>query len=335
LPKQKFASVDSVLYARRLYESDYSILKARNLSRPTHRICITTIFALDFEKHRILDWIAYHNLLGVDCFLLFHDHSRSDVSNPVVRDVYDKLSSSPLVTMIQATALSDRTMKPEVMRQWFTAFPAKYVAPIDVDEFIVLTLDDETGSDAPDLYGFLQERFAENANLGIYMNRWDYGTSGFRYAPTIQKEPEFVMLKERWGAAERVIPEKELGKMILNIDSGVAYNDVHHWLAPEQPSGSMMFPNGTAMCPSDAIQIVLPRTKQPLSLNHYATGSLTQCIEKAQASQFSRRDQDECERLHPGTAPYDELRATYGMVFDDVLVKYANLTTQRRDKLFG
>ena len=37
--------------------------------------CVTCPVALDWETYNILDWIAFHTLLGVDCFVLFIDMS--------------------------------------------------------------------------------------------------------------------------------------------------------------------------------------------------------------------------------------------------------------------
>lgn len=351
--KQFYTSVDTILNARRLYENDFRALDAVMGTHQSAKMCITTIFALDFEKRRILDWISYHNLMGVDCFLLFHDHERSDVSDMEVREVYDQMANSSLVTILQAQTLTDRTMKPEVMHQWFQYFGTRYLIPIDVDEFIVLDKSIASSSTAgvsggrkvqhsveqvapPDLFAFLEEdlMLTDLNAAGAYMHRWDYGTNGFKYPPSLALSPEFVVLQERWGTASRASPEKALGKMILNLGSGVEYTDVHHWQFTEG-GGAMLFPNGTEMCKAGAVcEPETPRTPQPLSLNHYATGSLTECYGKASSSKFSRRGRDTCERMHPGTTSFSELEETQGIVVDPVLVKYADATRKHRQQLF-
>ena len=53
--------------------------------------CIASLqsqFAMEFEVNHILDWVAWHNLGGVDCFLLFYDTARSNFSNHHVLSVW-------------------------------------------------------------------------------------------------------------------------------------------------------------------------------------------------------------------------------------------------------
>jgi len=334
------------LDAHRLYEKDYKAIQNGGSSKDQRQICATALFALDFEKRRILDWIAYHNLMGVDCFLLFHDHELGDVSDLEARDVYDKLVQSPLVTLLQARKLSDRIIKPKMMQEWFSAFSAKYLMPIDVDEFIVL--DDGHSSDLsdlqalgeakspPDLLRFLEDSLMLTARgaAGVYLHRWDYGTSGFSFPPSVSEKPEFASLQERWGNSDRAHAEEPLGKMILNLASGAYYTDVHHWRVKSGANvPSMLWPNGTQMCDA-ACAPRSPTSRQALSLNHYATGSLSECFRKSSSSRLSKHDRPDCERLHPGTMAYASLASSAGLVEDPVLVKYGAATRKRRRELF-
>ena len=54
-------------------------------------LCIACPVALDFERTRILDWIAYHEMSGVDCFILVLDDKR--MSEAASRRVLEQLRS--------------------------------------------------------------------------------------------------------------------------------------------------------------------------------------------------------------------------------------------------
>jgi len=338
--KENFKNVDTILAARNLYDADYQTLQEVTGAPAPAKICLNTIFALNFEKRRILDWIAYHSLMGVDCFLLFHDNERSDVSDPEVRAVYDELVASPVVTMFQAKSLSDRGRIANTA-EWFKFFPATYLLVIDVDEFVVIDTPLGQARDTPpNLFDALENdvRVGEKGAVGVYLNRWDYGTGGYTAPPSLVNVPEFGQILERWGAQDRVRPEKNLGKMILNLRVGFPiFLSVHEW--NHRSGGPMLFPNGTAMCLQEcgysSKTPPLPTTRQRISLNHYATGSLAECVAKAQLSKFSREDRGaECARLHPGTKEHTQLAATDGVAVDKSIVRYADATRNRRADLF-
>jgi hypothetical protein len=88
--KEFFSDLQTMIAARRLYARDYQLLANVSSGPAPNKICIAALFGLDHEKKRILDWIAYHNLIGVDCFVLFHDRRRSNVGEEEERAVYDK-----------------------------------------------------------------------------------------------------------------------------------------------------------------------------------------------------------------------------------------------------
>ena len=49
------------------------------------QLCIMCPVALDFEHHRLLDWIAYHHLLGADCFVFLLDAGMMGLAEEVQR----------------------------------------------------------------------------------------------------------------------------------------------------------------------------------------------------------------------------------------------------------
>lgn len=341
--QQRYSYVDTVLAARHIYDTDYQFIELATDKKPKPaQVCINTVFALDFEKRRILDWIAYHSLMGIDCFYLFHDTQRSDMSDPDIADVYNQLMNSPNVTVFTALSLRDRGRLANT-EHWFKYFPARYLLIIDVDEFVVIDsnqIGSANNSTPPSLFRFLEGMdVAGRGAAGVYLNRWDYGTSGHIQPPPVNNKPEFAFLTERWGAMDRKKPQKALGKFILNMQAGFPkYLSVHRW--NPKGGGSMLFPNGTAMCLQacghNAHDPMLPVSHQPISLNHYATGSLSECKARATRSQFNREDRrDECLQLHPGSTEYALISEFDKVVQDPVMVKYAHATRERRAVLFG
>jgi hypothetical protein len=226
------------------------------------------------------------------------------------------------------------TVKPELLQQWFASVPAEYVALIDVDEFIVIDSNSLSTATMPNLYSFLEDeaRVSHKKALGVYLHRWDYGTSGFRFPPAFVVEPEFAALQERWGRSARETPRTSIGKVILRLKYGVTFEDITHRLSPGAARG-MLLPNGTLMC-SDECEPPKPTTRQPLSLNHYITGSLAECYAKVRFDNVTTSTDEDCEQFHPGTPAYTEMAETHGFTKDGVLLPFKSATVKRRRELF-
>eukprot|EP00401_Gymnodinium_catenatum_P039991 CAMPEP_0117557882 /NCGR_PEP_ID=MMETSP0784-20121206/52551_1 /TAXON_ID=39447 /ORGANISM="" /LENGTH=432 /DNA_ID=CAMNT_0005355197 /DNA_START=61 /DNA_END=1358 /DNA_ORIENTATION=+ len=208
------------------------------------------------------------------------------------------------------------------------------------DEYAVLEEPSSEGGEQgspPDLHAFLQNSVASRGALGVYLHRLDFGTSGFVDPPPLATMPEFMLLTER---RERI--EKK-GKPILDLHSGVEFIGVHTWGVPIS-GGEMLLPNGSrfecspkCLCPDNdtmasARACFDPSTcveekcnlQQPqrLVLNHYVSGSLSECLEKLDMSTWHRRTARECERFHMG----DGFLKDFSMMMGDAA---------RRERLFG
>mmetsp|Transcript_57743 Transcript_57743/g.161010 ORF Transcript_57743/g.161010 Transcript_57743/m.161010 type:complete len:751 (+) Transcript_57743:65-2317(+) len=381
---QHYSTTADMLRGYHIYRNDYQHFPT--LRRTASKICITCLYALDFEKRRSLDWMAYHNLLGVDCFVLFLDRRRSNMDDPDVKRVHHHLLASPMVTLLDAETDDSRIPSSPVMDSLSTLLGIRYLMTIDGDEFAVLDEDSAKASpeslapssakdfdsqfvgslmgalpssdvaslpamqSPPDLRSYLEKTVSQTGALGVYMHRWDYGTSGYVHPPSLLGMPEFAVLSERRGDTKRKGVIDRHGKVILNLPTGVKFIGVHTWTVPRS-GGQMLLPNGTAFkCKPECIcgslchgtgdmspkcdAICKPSTPQKLFINHYVTGSLEECFDRKKRSVWDRRSYDECRRMHPGTTAYKLLQLEGGFVKDDVMAKYAAAVRVRRVELF-
>ena len=71
-------------------------------------LCMGCPVALDFERDHILSWVAYHHLLGVDCFVLLLDMRRTHLSDESTLSVHRQLKSLPaLIELVPFNAASE------------------------------------------------------------------------------------------------------------------------------------------------------------------------------------------------------------------------------------
>jgi hypothetical protein len=387
-----YNKADYYVASYRLYKSDYQHFPVLRKRHNANKICVTCLYALDFEKRRALDWIAYHNLMGVNCFLLFLDRDRSNMDDPDVKKVYQHLLASPMITLVDAGNDDDRIPKKKDMQDLATLLGIRYLMTLDGDEFAVLEegvpsekitqepLADSKGISMlgrsgflrsigaqsrdepqnvrssnmvspPNLRTYLEEEVNMRGALGVYMHRWDYGTSGFVHAPSLIASPEFAVLSERIGNQDRSNPGDRHGKVILNLASGTEFVGVHTWTVPDE-GGVMLLPNASSfncrpecicgeLChgthgvnDADCDEECRPRTPQKLFINHYVTGSLEECFDRKKKSVWGRRSYYECNKMHPGTTEYKAQELSSGFVRDDIIAKYAPAVRVRRVELF-
>jgi hypothetical protein len=348
--------------------------------KESNTLCLNAQAALDFEHHRLLDWVAYHNLLGVECFFLQLDMCHSNLSNPQVLEVYNALHAMrlPLAHVIERNG--------EFICDFYERDPPanlvsrirpKYLMNIDIDEFLVLdsghcrgTQSEEVSENTPakpsNILEFLGNATAQQTVSHMYVHRFTYGTNGYVAQPSSKESlPEFSYLQERTGNCLRTdshipnLPDKipeaviEGGKgKVLEIApfTEQARHYIGHFI--QKNLSEAIYPNGTHACESEnalkhrvyytECAPPLPSTSQPLFINHYITGSLQDCLNKAHnahsdrrrpGSTMSGRSEAECRFYHRGTSEYEYGRQF--MVNDSVLAKYGAATRIRSAEIFN
>jgi len=147
------------------------------------------MFALDFETFRILDWVAYHDLIGVDCFFLYMDKLNSDIhTNAAATETFAMLNRSSNIVIFDAEIPepgSGRSINNinRLPNAWVTKkFECDHLVAIDVDEFVVLD-----GSSDPErlarnrlarikkpyrLKPLLAKIVTDNSVAGVYLHRY-------------------------------------------------------------------------------------------------------------------------------------------------------------------
>lgn len=354
----------------------------------SNTLCLNAQAALDFENHRLLDWIAYHNLLGVECFFLQIDMCHSNLSNPQTLEVYNALHAMrlPLAHVIEhnGNTICD-TYERDPPANLVSRIRPKYLMNIDIDEFLVLDsghcrgtqneeLLEHTPAKPSNILEFLGNATARQTVSHVYVHRFTYGTNGYVAQPSSREGiPEFSYLQERVGNCLRTDPhipalpdkipeaviEGGFGKVLeIAPFTEQARHYIGHFI--QKNLSEAIYPNGTHACESEKALVhrkanlvhresytecapPLPSTPQPLFINHYITGSLQDCLNKAHnahsdrrrpgASTMSGRSEAECRFYHRGTSEYE-----YGkqfMVNDSVLVKYGAATRIRSAEIFN
>lgn len=287
--------------------------------------------AIDFETTRVLDWVAYHHLIGVDCFVLYFDRNHLDFNSSYSKGIFEELDRSGIVTLVNST-YAERLGEengPTIHDVADLVGGLRYLAVIDVDEFIVT-------KNRVSLAASLEELIGSKNQLGLYLNRWSFGTNGHVHNVPVKDMPEFFYLTERTGSAGRKKADKDeprTGKVILNLPSGVDLWGVHSWHTPEdRPDSRMILPDGTELKPATGIHYINRYDRiQPIWINHYQTGSLNQCLQKARMGDHHRSRWADCKKLHPGAKEYNETK----MVQDRELAdRWGLKTRQHRDELF-
>jgi hypothetical protein len=365
-------------------------------------LCMACPLALDFESSRVVDWVAYHSLIGVDCFVLLMDmsHARATKSASAARADLNSLSASVLLRPYRNGDLRRHLIDlPHAIRVMGLPAPT-YYAYIDVDEYIVLDAAAATaaglkleGSGRKWLPAYLDAALAagpsHTTHLAVNLQRFSYGTSGLAQ-PVHDGRPEFAVLTRRQAAREQADTRLQIyssvwmGKLIqrlgdkhgestrLLVNCGVEkcaietdqkqyswprccrrdyegrvldLRNMHTYF--DLPRGfDVLLPNGTALPqPGESHEVsakepkkqatfgnistksAVPRirTVQPLSINHYASGTYEDCVRKASGTSFHghKRTEDECLRYNS---------TGFNSVGDAVLVAYAEEVTRWRHK---
>jgi hypothetical protein len=302
--------------------------------------------------------------MGVNCFMLHLDLCHSDLTDPGQYSVYSALKTwlrnKTYVNFAEVLGCDHYVRNPN--KEFLSKVKAKYLAQIDMDEFLVLdepSLGPWNGTGdyvgiavPPNLNAFL-DNVLSNGPV-VYLHRWNFGTNGYIQLPSVLEKPEFFFLRERWGNATHASPQSNNGKYIINLELyklDDSEDGIAHVHVPDSPN--ILLPDGRQMCPNynlstselsnredpSELQKTLCKPeyeiKQPLFINHYVTGSFEQCIDKYRhAFSIRGRSEEECRDYHPGTEEYRKMKAENGMINDPVMVQYATATRMKRAELF-
>jgi len=261
-----------------------------------HRnFCITCPIGFDLESDKIQDWIAYHNLLGADCFVLFVDTHR--ISTIEAKLAYRKVASIPnLVHLVNVTKEVKLMKYPasllECLRLNNHTKDVKYLAYMDVDEFITPEKHffdgDEKQFSPVSILSFLDRVIGPGNNYkadALYFFRWDMKSNHTSLsAEELLKHPLFWYLDRSYanlnGGNRSLIQEQMLkwGKMVGRIESPWKIRFSHHSAG------------GKTVTPDGKLFVALPNTHdthgklisgaQPFSISHLQ-GPLDRCEFKA------------------------------------------------------
>ena len=274
-------------------------------------VCITCPVALAFEWRRIADWVAYHSLLGVDCFVLFLDESKvTGASRAALR----LLLAAPKVKLFRcphSDGADGVRMKPYALIRGLESMapdvrPLAYLY-IDVDEFVAYRADKPLLEVAPRLDASLWARATarfKRAFVGtsggaprrpagsidgvlaqrarhmriadaLYLHRWNYGTSGYDAPPPLSATPEFGLLLSRRGI-------DGCGKLLVRLGQGVRLVSMHL----VRKNATVRLPDGARFRPTTHADVRAQNARlggvyserQQLSINHFNTGSRQECL---------------------------------------------------------
>ena len=102
------------------------------------QLCIMCPVALDFEHHRLLDWIAYHHLLGADCFVFVLDAGMMGLAEEANRELLHTLTQRRDLVAVVGPLHESRLLPTvyELMRQVRSAHSSsvEHLLYMDVDE---------------------------------------------------------------------------------------------------------------------------------------------------------------------------------------------------------
>ena len=305
------------------------------IARGKH-ICITCPVALRFEWRRVTDWVAYHSLLGVDCFVLFLDESKlsSDVASSAV--ALRVLLAAPTVKLFRYDCPDRHSCNIE--RQSYALVRGlermrhrvrpKACMYIDVDEFVAVRALPLGASIHGALVRMANQLLARGD--GVFLHRWQYGTSGYDAPPSLACTPEFGLLTTRRGVDYH-------GKLLLRVGRGVRLANMH---SIEYGSNSTIrLADGSRISPrrwSLISEGAVGHQRQLLSINHFNTGSRQECLDKSRntgiASSKTHRRVRYCAEYHVKIGRGEALKG--GFVYDPLLARHAYATRAQYRTVF-
>eukprot|EP00928_Gymnodinium_smaydae_P019695 TRINITY_DN1756_c0_g1_i2.p1 TRINITY_DN1756_c0_g1~~TRINITY_DN1756_c0_g1_i2.p1 ORF type:complete len:353 (+),score=21.95 TRINITY_DN1756_c0_g1_i2:131-1060(+) len=267
------------------------------------RACIAVQVALDLEKKYILDWIAWHKLLGIDCFLFTMDPDRQNMTDGLVSSVQQALLSSPMVKMV--TVPYGRHAPKHLLD--IAPADAKYVFFFDIDEYLVpnrtaLQPCNSTVNGITKITELLSDHV--KGSLGLYLNRYNYGPSGWEHPPPYREHPEIAFYNQRSKN------KHDRGKYVVDLEEvNSAGPESFHWRSHVLDDENATVP---MKMPDDQI----------LSLNHYVSRSVEECEFRLNYALNFRSRAKDCQ-------------AGKYTVVDDVLAGWSDCVRNERATLFG
>jgi hypothetical protein len=240
-------------------------------------MCLITPVAIDTSLH-LLEWIAWHNLLGVDCFHLWidEDKHKSDTAR-LILDILEHLPS--LVKLGSCAGLSCYRGRTDSLNQIQTSNSASYVAAVDTDEFI--RFEDGSLQNIP-MFVDGKLRANEKSDL-LYLIRYHFeSTLTHSDSPlrvtNIPTSPQTAYCSGlKWG------------KYIGTGTPTWKWSTMHTW-----KEGNAIFSNGTVMSKTYQQQVPPICPTQPLAINHYERSDV--CMKKLENKTFAykHRSIDKC-----------------------------------------
>lgn len=180
------------------------------------------------EEKYLLEWIAYHRVIGVDHFLIYNNESTDGTE-----EILKSLSKAGIVTYLNWPTHPERAaicgLSPQLCAYWngwSNLFgQSEWIAFIDADEFIMLNRHEE-----------ISEFLDSCANFsGIALNWKMFGSSGEQYyhdEPVIKR---FTMSKQSGGIKTIAKTEKIL--CISNHPHSCRFIDSHYYY-PDKTSAT-------------------------------------------------------------------------------------------------
>ena len=132
-----------------------------------------------------MDWVAYHNLMGVDCFVLWLDRERMNTTAAAATLTLLRQQPS-LIALVNSTSTMSQA-QPQLLApalQLFWSNAVDFFAYVDSDEFLVgpaLGPGSPTRGvlqppPPPNIIPFLRAQLAGRDLM--YLHRWDFGYAG-------------------------------------------------------------------------------------------------------------------------------------------------------------
>jgi hypothetical protein len=305
-------------------------------SEPTKKFHISLCTMFRDEAPYLLEWVAYHNLLGFDHFFLFDDNS---TDNPL--PLLSPLVKKGLVTVIPVDQTASN------LQQWvfgkcsnWAARQTKWIANFDVDEFLHVNLDlgEEPFSEDKarrKLNRLMEDAVKDDEIAGFSLYRHAFGTSGESRPiyhtsnnPTIidfldeenhPKASYAVNLQTEKFISRLKMPKKETTsywpKLLLRTDH-TEYISNHLY----RGKGHMV--NGKGQPDCLVKNACMFPSQDNLSVFHYSTRSLQECNEKhAPAHAFPNSWRTKfphyCDKSHVGSDlfPKENFENDYRMTY--------------------
>jgi hypothetical protein len=258
------------------------------------------------EEHYLAEWVIYHRLIGVE-HLFLYDHGSTDGSRARL-EPYIKLG---WVTLFDWNFTTDKRIAQDMqVAHCFNTTAtrsARWVAGLDIDEFIVVLTQEPSsapfqGLEAFVLHTYLYE-FEKLKEGAVILDRAVFGCSGHVERPAglaMQAYTHRVVQSRPRSEAGKVIAfmpalqrMKSYHTVLLNGNWTIAFADHRPWVEHSKF-----------------------RTFEPVRMAHYQQRSYSECISKMKNTRLAESNwrvsngEKMCQRGMVGEALYDKTRFT-------------------------